>query len=39
VQNSHLIFFLRPRTQEHQEGATAALVAMGAGAPGIEGLD
>jgi hypothetical protein len=39
VQNRHLIFFLRPRTQEHQEVATAALVAMGAGAPGIEGLD
>jgi hypothetical protein len=39
VQNSHLIFFLRPRTQEHQQGAAAALVAMGAGTPGIEGLN
>jgi hypothetical protein len=34
----HLIFNRQNRTQEHLQGAAAALVAKGAGAPGIEGL-
>jgi hypothetical protein len=37
VQNHHLIFFLRPDPAQAHRGAVAALVAMGAGAPGIDG--